>query len=153
MVQQTIRKKTEFDSAENQKAKELVDEVKEINRKNKNKKFVCIHSNGTSYNFNKFRDIKQLGNDLSNGQISIKQANDEQDETKEEMAKLENYNPINVQKINSKKEVFNNAKKLFNIRSKIIKAFEDGIFSLSKENLHKEQAKEEKEEEKRTNHF
>ena len=152
-MQQTIRKKTEFDSAENQKAKELVDEVKEINRKNKNKKFVCIHSNGTPYNFNKFRDIKQLGNDLSNGQISIKQANDEQDETKEEMAKLENYNPINVQKINSKKEVFNNAKKLFNIRSKIIKAFEDGIFSLSKENLHKEQAKEEKEEEKRTNHF
>ena len=33
------------------------------------------------------------------------------------------------------------------IRSKIIKAFEDGIFSLSKENLHKEQAKEEKKEE------
>ena len=47
-----------------------------------------------------------------------------------------------------KEEVFNNAKKLFDIRRKIIKAFEDGIFSLSKENLHKEQAKEEKEEEK-----
>ena len=62
------------------------------------------------------------------------------------MAKLENYNRINVQKINSEEEVFDNAKKLFDVRSKIIKAFEDGILPLSKENLHKKQAKEEKEE-------
>ena len=68
---------------------------------------------------------------------------------KEEMAKLENSNPINVQKLNSKEEVFDNAKKPFDIRSKIIKEFEDGIFPLSKENLHKEQDKEEKEEEKK----
>ena len=136
--------KLEFDCEKNQEAKEVVDEGKEISRKNKNKKFVCFHSNGTRYDFNKFRDIKQLGNDIFNGQISIEQANDEQDEMKEEMAKLENYNPINVQKINTKEEVFNNAKKLFDIRSKIIKAFEDGIFSLHKGNLHNEQTKEEK---------
>ena len=67
----------------------------------------------------------------------IEQANDVQDEMKEDMVKLENYNPINLQKMNSK-EVFNKVKKLFDIRSKIIKAFEDGIFSLSKENVHKE---------------
>ena len=103
--------KIEFDSEKNQKAKE------EINRKNKNKKFVCFHSNGTPYNFNKLTGTKQLGNYICNGQISIEQANDEQDEMKEEMAKLENYNPINVQKINSKEEVFNNAKKLLDIRS------------------------------------
>ena len=44
----------------------------------------------------------QLRNDMFNGHISIKQANDEQDEMKEEMAKLENYNPTNTQKIKSK---------------------------------------------------
>ena len=103
-------RKIEFDSEKNQEAKQLADEVKEISRKHKSKKLVCFHSNGTPYNFNKFRDIKQLGNDIFNGQISIEQANDEQDEMKEELAKLENYNPINVQKINSKEEVFNNAK-------------------------------------------
>ena len=103
--------KIEFDSEKNQKAKE------EISRKHKNKKFVCFHSNGTPYNFNKLTDVKQLGNYICNGQISIEQANDEQDEMKEEMAKLENSNPINVQKINSKEEVFNNAKKLLDIRS------------------------------------
>ena len=85
---------------------------------------------------------------MFNGHISIKQAKDEQDEMKEKITKLENYNPINEQKIKSKEEVFNNAKKLFDIRSKIIKAFEDGVFSLFKENLHKKQAEEETKEEK-----
>ena len=102
MVQQTIHKKIEFDGEKNQEAKELVDEIKQISRKNKNKKFVCFHSNGTQYNFNKFRDIKQLGNNIFNSQISTEPAKDEQNEMKEEMAKLENYNPINVQKTNSK---------------------------------------------------
>ena len=42
---------------------------------------------------------------------------------------------------------FHNAKKPLDIRSRIIKAFEDGIFPLSQEILHKEQAKEKEEEE------
>ena len=33
---------------------------------------------------------------------------------------------------------------MFDIRDKIIKAFEDGIFRLSKENLHKEKVEKEK---------
>ena len=40
-------------------------------------------------------DIKQLGNDLFYGNISIKQAKDEQYEMKEEITKFENYNPTN----------------------------------------------------------
>ena len=76
------------------------------------------------------------------------QAKDEQDEMKEEVSRLENYNPTNKQKINSKEEVFDNGKGLFNIRISIIKAFENGMFPLHKENLHKEQAKEEKKEKK-----
>ena len=81
---------------------------------------------------------------MFDGHISIKQAKDVQDEMKEEITKLENYNPTNEQKIKSKEEVFNNAKILFDIKSRIIKAFEDGIFPFSKEVLRKEQAKEEK---------
>ena len=37
------------------------------------------------------------------------------------MASLENYNPINKKKVESKQEVFNNEKKLFEMRSRIIK--------------------------------
>ena len=144
--------KIKFDNEKNQEAKEIVDEVNKISRENKYKKFVYFHSNGTPYNFSKFRDIKQLGNDIFNGHISIKQAKDEQDEMKNEIKKMKNYNPTNEQKIKSKEEVFNKAKQLFEITTKIIKAFKDGIFPLSKEHLHKEQAKEVKqEEEKRRN--
>ena len=75
---------------------------------------------------------------------------DEQDKMKDEMAELENYNKV---KIAFKKEVLHNAKQLFDIRSRITKAFEDGIFPLSKENLHKEYAKEEEEQKKRKKQF
>ena len=134
---------------ENQKAKELVDEVEKISRNNRNKKFVCFHSRGRPYDLNKFRDIRLFGNDIFNGHILTKQAKDEQDEMKEEIANLDDYNPINNRKIESKKEVLNNAKKLFEVKSNIIKAFEDGTFPLNKEKLHKEQTKEEEKEEEK----
>ena len=60
---------------------------------------------------------------------------------KKEITDLEGYNPINDQKVKSREEFLNNAKKLFDIRSKTIMAFQDDIFQLSKENLHKEEKK------------
>ena len=81
---------------------------------------------------------------MFNDHISIKEAKNEQDEMKEEIAKLENYNPTNEKKIKSKEEALPDTTECFDIRSKIIKASEDGIFPLPKENLHKEQAEKEK---------
>ena len=62
---------------------------------------------------------------------------------------MENYNPTNEQRVNSKDKVLNNPKKLFDIRSSIINAFEDGILPLSKEDSHKNQANEEKKKKKK----
>ena len=59
------------------------------------------------------------------------------------MAELENYNPTSRQRIESKEKVSNIVKEPFNITSSIIKAFEDDIFLLSGEVLHRNQAKEE----------
>ena len=42
------------------------------------------------------------------------------------------------------KKVLDNAKKRFDIRSRIIKAFEDNTFSLSEKILHRNQAEEKK---------
>ena len=95
----------EFDNNNNQEAGKLVDEIKRINRENKDKKPVCIHSNGTLYNFDKWRDINQFGNYILYGAILIEEAKDEQDEMKGKMRKLENYNPTNKQKVNSIEEV------------------------------------------------
>ena len=145
--------KTEFHNDKNQEAKEIVDEINKISREKKYNKFVCFHSNGTPYDFNKFRDIEQLGNDMFNDHISIKQAKDEKDEMKEEMPKLENYNPTNEQKIKSKEGVFNNPQKLFDIRSKVIKAFEDVIFPLPKKNCIKSRLKKKKNKKKNKKQF
>ena len=57
-----------------------------------------------------FKDIKQLGNDIFYGKISIKKVKDEQDEMKKETIDLECYNPINKQKIKYREEVLNNEK-------------------------------------------
>ena len=72
MTQQANHKKTKFDNKKNQKAKEIVDEVNKISRENKYNKFVCFHLNGTPCDFNRLSDIKQFGNDMFNGHISIK---------------------------------------------------------------------------------
>ena len=68
---------------------------------------------------------------------------------KEQMAKLENYNPTNNQRVNSKDKVLNNAKQLFDLRSSIIKALEDDIFPLSKQDSHKNQAEKKKKKRKK----
>ena len=75
-------RRIEFGNKNNQEARKLVDEIKRINRENKNKKFVCFHSKGTPYDSNKFSDINQFGNDILYSNTSIKQAKDEQDEIK-----------------------------------------------------------------------
>ena len=49
---------------------------------------------------------------------------------KEEITKLEDYNPTSKKKIKSREEVLHNAKEPFDVRNRVIKAFEDGIFSL-----------------------
>ena len=71
---------------------------------------MCFNSNGTVYDFNKFSDIKKLGNYIFYGNISIKEVKEEQDEMEKKILDLEGYNPINEQKIKSREEVLNNAK-------------------------------------------
>ena len=147
IVQQTNHKKLNLTMRKIQEAKELIDELNKISMENEYKNFLCLHSSGKSYDFNEFRNIKQFGNNIFNGHISIEQAKTNQNKMEEKMIKLENYNPISEERVNSKKEVLDNAKELFDTRSRIIKAFEDGISPLPKENLHKEQAEEEEKDE------
>ena len=73
-------KRIGFYDKENKQAVELVNKINKAIRENKNKSLVCIHSNGTKYDFHKYRDVNQFGNDLYNGELSIDDAKNEQDE-------------------------------------------------------------------------
>ena len=50
-----------FSNEEDKKAVELVGKIDKIIQLNRNKSFVCTHSNRTKYDFNEYRDINQYG--------------------------------------------------------------------------------------------
>ena len=61
---------------------------------------------------------------------------------------LKKYNPTSEKREKAKNEVEKNAEELCDIRNKIIRAFEDGTFPLSKANLYKKKKKKKKTENK-----
>ena len=114
-----VKKKTAVD---------LVNKIRKAIRENRNKNFVCTHSNGTQYDFNQYIDLNQFGNEIFSDEISIEDARNEQDNMKILINKLKNYGPSNPKKIKFRQEVLDNAQKLYNIRNNIINAFENKIF-------------------------
>ena len=126
-----------FYNKQDEKAKTLIDKINKIVQTNRGKSFVRTHSNGKQDDFNNYRDINQFGHDIYSGSLLIKDAEYNQYEMNVLIAILKNYNPINDKKVKSKKEVLKNSEILHIIRNKIIKAFKDGTFLLSKEVVHK----------------
>ena len=88
-------------------------------------KLLCVHTNGTEYNFNDFTKPGQFSYDITLGSITIKQTKDEQNKMSELIASLVKYKPTNTFKINRRPEVLKNAKNNFDGRKTIIEAFED----------------------------
>ena len=124
----------------------LVRWIKKINYN----KFVSTHSNGkTIFDFGKFTRLEPFYYDIISGRISIKRAKNEQNKMDELITELKGYNPKIKNKRRSKFEILGNAKRFFNGRKMIIKAFENNIFSLSTKSLYKKQAEKEEEERKR----
>ena len=116
-------KRIGFHDKEKKQAVELVNKINRVIRENKNKSLVCTHSNGTKYDFNKYRDVNQFGNDLYNGELLIDDARNEQYEMQILINKLKSYDTRNKRK-KIKDEVVANAKKLYNIRNDIINTFD-----------------------------
>ena len=93
-------KRTGFYDKENKKAVKLVNKINNVIRENKNKNFVCTHSDGTQYDFNQYRDLNQFGNEIYNGELSINDAKNEQDDMEILINKLKGYGPTNPKKKN-----------------------------------------------------
>ena len=126
-------------------------ELDKLNKEMKSIKLLCVHTNGTEYNFNDFTKPGQFSYDITLGSITIKQTKDEQNKMSELIASLVKYKPTNTFKINRRPEVLKNAKNNFDGRKTIIEAFEDGTVPLPKKVLdkNKSEGEEKKEKEKR----
>ena len=98
----------------------------------KTKNFLRTHSNGKEYSFYKFANLNFFGNKIFNGKTSIEDALHEQAKMKKLLMSLKKYDPSNVYKTKTRKEVLKNAENLLKTRNKIIRTFEDGVSPLAK---------------------
>ena len=111
-----------------QEAKDLMDEIKDVNKDINLKKLVFIGSNREKFNFNKFRMPLDFLPAISNGQITLKKAEFLQKDLYDEINELKhNYKPKNVEEeeING---VLMQVNDVLEYRDKIIEAFKDGTF-------------------------
>ena len=91
-------------------------------------KFVCVKTDGTIFNFNKFKNSIDLASNIYRDKKLLKDAENEQHNIKILLNKLRNYNPTKPKKLKAKEETLSAAERLLNNRQEVIDAFETGIF-------------------------
>ena len=91
-------------------------------------KFVCIKTDGTIFNFNKFKNSLDLASNIYRDKNLLKDAENKQSDIKVLLNKLRSYNPTKPKKIKAKEETLSAAEKLLNNRQEFIDAFKTGIF-------------------------
>ena len=128
------------------KAKELFEKIKKEKNDIDPEKFVCVKTDGTIFNFNKFKNSLDLASNIYRDKNLLKDMSNEQYDIKILLNKLRNYNPTKPKKIEAKKETLIAAEKLLNNRQKVIDTFKTGIFPYIDEFQIREESEEESEE-------
>ena len=129
------------------KAKGLFEKTKKEKNDIDSDKFVCVKTDGTIFNFNKFKNSLDLASDIYRNKTLLKNAEDKQNEIKILLNKLKKYSPTNLKKIKAKEERLSAAEKLLNNRQEVIDAFKTGIFPYIDGFQIKEESEKESEEE------
>ena len=94
------------------KAKELFEKIKKEKNDIDPEKFVCVKTDGTIFNFNKFKISLELASNIYMNEKLLKDAENKQHEIKILLNKLRNYNPTKPKKLEAKKRNFNCCRKL-----------------------------------------
>ena len=88
----------------------------------------CIKTDGTTFNFNKFKKLLDLAKNIYRSNTLLKHAENKQQEIKILLNKLRNDNPTKPKKIKGKEETLSAAERLLNNRQEDIDEFKTGIF-------------------------
>ena len=110
------------------KAKKLFEEIEKQRNDIDPEKFVCVKTDGTIFNFNKFKTSLDLTSNIYRKKSLLRDAENVQKEIKILLNKLRKYNPTQIKKINAKEETLSAAEKLLNNRQDVSDAFKTGIF-------------------------
>ena len=91
--------------------------------------FICAKTDGkTKYDFSKFTFPLKFASKIYNYDLTLQKAQDNQQELKILMNKLNNkYNPHKKEKTKEKDDTLYSGKKLYAIKNEIINAFKKGI--------------------------
>ena len=91
-------------------------------------KLVCVKTDGTIFNFSKFKTSLDLASNIYTNKKVLKNEENKQSEIKILLNKLIKYNPTKLKKISAKEEILSAAEKLLNNRQEVIDTFKTGIF-------------------------
>ena len=119
-----------FFSTLSDETKKLMVNIKQLDGWLDKTQFICTKTDGkTIYNFSHFTSPLKFASKIYNKDFTLKEAEDNQQELEILINKLSNkYNPLNKIKRTEKNDTLESAKKLFNIRKEITRAFKRGIF-------------------------
>ena len=86
------------------KAKEFFEKIKKEKDNIDPEKFVCVKTDETIFNFNKFNNLLDLASNIYRDKNLLKDAENEQSDIKIILNKLRKYNPTKPKKIKPKKK-------------------------------------------------
>ena len=109
-------------------AKELINEIKTIQKNVDYRKLKIRGGNNTDYDFSDYRTFKELFRDLYYRTITIDEAESKQDEFNTVLHLLKKYSPKHDKYVTLKNNLVDNASKFYEGREKIIEGFKNGIF-------------------------
>ena len=108
------------------KAKELFEKIKKEKNDIDPEKFVCVKTDGTIFNFNKFKNSIDLASNIYRNKNLLKDAEKKRYEIKILLNKLRSYNPTKSNKVKAKEETLSAAEQLLYNRQEVIDAFKTG---------------------------
>ena len=114
----------------NDEAKKEIHKISEIEKTVEREKLVYRASEYT-YSFQNFQTIKTFGRDIYNGEITLKEADEEQSSLLNEIRKFrDKTKPQDQEKKTRKKDVLKNLYNFFEGREKVLNAFDSKIFPI-----------------------
>ena len=146
-------------------AKELITEIKDIQKNVDYRKLKIGGGNNVDYDFSDYKTFIELFRDFYYKKITVDDAESKQDEITGVMGALKGYAPRNNKYVEAKNKLINNVENFYKGREKIIKGFENKIFPVCYDEAYehrlkaqkeareeeKEQKKKEKEEQEKKN--
>ena len=146
---ENIKEVTDFvDQPLSFEAKELINEIKTIQKNVDYRKLKIKGGNNVDYDFSDYKTFKEFFRDLYYRKTTIDEAKRIQEEFDVVTNALKNYAARDNKYVEAKNKLLNNDKNFYEGREKIIEGFKNEIFPLYYHELYEYQMKEEEEQKK-----